>query len=349
MVTNEERIASHLQGAAAIRRWAAENIPLTESALGYDLFIKLGSDFLSGTPLDMKSVCRELPHPHKLVRQQLSKLVQAGFLVQQDSKPVQLLPTPRFSALLDAYVQESDRVFALRKSLRGQQLAITGAGDELQDLVERLYDHFHDLGWLYLHNFGSVCFLMTSLVCKVLRLHGYRAEAVSGHLEIVRASDQYVFKLGAEGGAKPGQIPGHAFCVLEDSLIVDFGLGSIRRAYHRDFPWGLACAYRPQAPILGGMVLGNGDTVTWRNDWQYPESAQEFAKFELLSDQLAARYPQAFGTEKPRQPRLGTAHDSSAMPLDGVPSDFSSLEAAVMKGAAPAVKSLLRSTFQQGR
>lgn len=372
MVTNVERIASHLQGAAAIHRWTVENVPFTESALGYDLFIKIGSDSLAGIALDMRKLCQGLPYPAKQIRQHIAKLVHAGLLIQQkteameagaaalsqqqepqpqqpppprqqvhghhqhaqqahhphpvqrphsltrhaDGLPILLATTPQFESLLSAYARESDRVYAVRKNLRDQQLVVADADAQLHDFVDQLYDHFHDLGWMYLHNFGAICFLMTSLVCLAARSHGYRARAMSGYVEVIRGTDAYRFTLGANAPVKPGQIAGHAFCILEESLIVDFGLGNLRRGYNRDFPWGVSCAYRPESPQMGTMLLANGDRVTWKDDWQYPETAAEFAKFETLAAQLVQRYTAAFGTED-HLPM--PTPDSSAMALDAVP------------------------------
>lgn len=315
------RIASHLQGAADIRRWAVENIPFTESMVGHDLFIKIGNDFVGGIPLELSRLCSELPHDDRHVRLEIARLIQSGLLVQAADGPGgsarTLVPTSRFVALLEAYARELDHVYAVRRNLRQEHLLVAAHRPELAAFAELLYDHFHDLGWLYLHNYGAICFLMATVVRNVAQLHGYRARTVSGYVEILRPHDGHRFQLGGKVHVGPGQIAGHAFCVIDESMIVDFGLGNLRRAYRRSFHWGLACPFELQPPVHGSLQLPNGETVTWKDDWKYPETEAEFAKFEPLAEEMAALYRHQFGTpEVQRAFTADAAPDSGAAPFD---------------------------------
>ncbi len=289
------RIASHMEGVAEVRRWLTANIPFTESTAGHDLFVKIGQYLLAGTPIDLNSLRRELPHTEKEIRIQLLKMMRAGLLQAQGSETQRhWVPTPRYLELLKAYTEELDHVYAVRSSLRQQQLRMAVPDAELTSFVELLFDHFHDLGWLYLHNFGAICFLMASLVQNVARLHGFRARTASGYVDVL-GSDQRIYQLGGKTHVGPGQIAGHAYCVVEEKIIVDFGLGNMRRAYRRDFPWGLACAYQPEGAIDGRMALPPGEHAMWKTDWCSPDTASEFAKFDLLAQQMSAQYGTYFG------------------------------------------------------
>ncbi len=289
------RIASHMEGVAEVRRWLTANIPFTESTAGHDVFVKIGQDFVAGSIIELKSLRRELPHTEKEIRIQLMKMVRAGLLLPQGSETQRTwVPTAKFLQLLKAYTEELDHVYAVRSNMRQQQLRMAVPNPELASFVELIYDHFHDLGWLYLHNFGAICFLMASLVQNVARLHGYRARAVSGYVDVL-GSDQRIYQLGGKMHVNPGQIAGHAYCVVEESIVIDFGLGNMRRHYRRDFPWGLACQYQPEGAIDARMALPPGEHAMWKTDWCSPDTESEFTKFELLAQQLAAQYGTHFG------------------------------------------------------
>jgi hypothetical protein len=80
---------------------------------------------------------------------------------------------------------------------------------------------------------------MSSLVRRVATAHGFKAKLGICHVAI--GSPIGSFLLGSPGYAAPGQIEGHAVCVIDDVVLVDFGLGNVRRNYRRNFYWTLAC------------------------------------------------------------------------------------------------------------
>lgn len=293
---HRERIASHLQGAADIRRWLAVNLPFTDSLVGHDVFVQVGKALASGRSAGIQALCAELPHPASAVQRELLKMVQAGLLVAGTSQRT-LAPTPRLLALVEAYADTLDHVYAPRLELR-RQLRL-GAADALQrELVERMYDHFHDLGWLYLHNFGAVCFMMASLVREVAQLHGHSARVASGYLDI-RGADSKIYQLGGPLLVLPGQIAGHAWCVIDECLLVDFGLGGLRRGYRRDFPWALACAWSGATTaegIVARLALPGDEEAIWRTDWVCPDTEAEISRYAPVARQLADHYAQCFGT-----------------------------------------------------
>jgi hypothetical protein len=292
-----QRVTSLLQGVADVRNWVVQHIPLTTSLVGYDLFLKLGNDFFLGQELELKSICQALPHPEECIRLQVRKMEEAGLVVEQASDSgagsSKLVPTQKFVALLDNYRKKFESLFILRKGLRDQQLLVSSRNPELGQFVESLYDHFYDLGWLYLHNFGGVCFLMASLVKRVAAAYGRQARVESGYVQISGPNVEYL--LGGKGYAAPGQIEGHAMCVIDDTLIVDFGLGNVRKGYRRNFYWALACEYQPRDNVLGTLPLATGEAVAWKNDWQSPDSGAELKKYEPAVEELFRVYASYFG------------------------------------------------------
>lgn len=282
-----------LQSVAKVRNWVAENIPLTDSLLGYDLFLKLGNDIIAGLPLDVDSIAAGLPHSRDDVGAQLQLMAQAELLVlgEVDGK-LEARPTQRFVALLDKYGRQLDRLFIVRDDLRKNQLQVSVSDPALAAFGQLLYDRVFDLGWLYLHNFGGACFLISSLANRIAIAHGYQSRVASCYVHV--ESGQGAYLLGAKGMAKPGQIDGHAVCVVDERMILDFGLGNVRKGYRRDFPWGLAADYRRQEHIMGATAIPGAETVIWKDDWQSPGSEEELARYaphlEDLFGQYAARF-----------------------------------------------------------
>lgn len=287
-----QRVTSLLQGIASARNWLMTHVPLTKSMAGYDLFLKVANDCTANQPIVLGALLADMRHPEAEVLDQLAKMVAAGLLAAQPGDVRSFLPTQRFLDLLRSFSKQFESLFILRKGLRDQQLLVVGADDALRDFAESLYDHFYDLGWFYLHNFGAACFLMASLVARVASGYGYRARVASCYVEIAKGEGRYM--LGAEGFAKPGQIDGHAVCILEESMLVDFGLGNVRRGYRRDFPWAIACEFNRQEAMIGGIAMPTGETVLWKDDWQSPDSAAELARYAPHLDELYAQYETYF-------------------------------------------------------
>jgi hypothetical protein len=291
-----QRVTSLLQGIAAARSWLIKHIPVTSSMAGYDLFLKTANDWTAGKPIELRALVDEMRHPEKVVLQQLAKMEAAGLLAEQpggsDPSARTYLPTEKFLGLLKSFSKQFESLFILRKNLRDEQLLVVTGDDVLRDFAESLYDHCYDLGWFYLHNFGAVCFLMASLVARIATGYGYRARVASCYVEIAR--DGKRFLLGAEGLAQAGQIDGHAVCILEEKLVIDFGLGNVRRNYRRDFPWAIACEYQRSDAFMGGIGLPSGEQIIWRDDWQSPGSAAELAKYAPHLDELYRQYESYF-------------------------------------------------------
>jgi hypothetical protein len=290
------RVPPILQSVAQVRNWVVENVPCADSLLGYDLFLKLGNDVVAGQPLQLSALAGGLPHGREQVAAQLHRLEQAGLLELTAGAGDELAvrPTSLFMRLLDQYSSAFESVFIVRQELRGRQLLVSATDAELAAFGRMLYDRVYDMGWLYLHNFGSVCFLMASIVRRLAEAHGHRARIASCYVDIRGEDSRYL--LGAQGFAKPGQIDGHAACVIDERVIVDFGLGNIRKNYRRDFPWGVVCDYRREGDVLGAMLAPGGTTVTWKDDWQSPGTEAELAKYAPHIEDLFANYAKRFAS-----------------------------------------------------
>jgi hypothetical protein len=284
------RVPPILKSVALVRNWLVENVPCTDSMLGYDLFLKLGNDFVAGQRLKLSALAQGLPYAAEEVAAQLRRFEEHGLVTLASDADDGLVVegTERFLALLDRYGRVFDAVFIVRGELRGQQLLVSSNQPELADFGRLLYDRMYDLGWLYLHNFGSACFLISSLARRLAELHGHRARIVSGLVEVENQGN--VFLLGGQGFAKPGQIDGHAVCVIDDALVLDFGLGNVRKSYRRDFYWGTIADYARDGAVFARMTLPDGVTMAWKDDWQSPDTDVELARYAPHIDELAAQY-----------------------------------------------------------
>jgi hypothetical protein len=273
-----------------VRNWLVENVPCTDSMLGYDLFLKLGNDFVAGQRLKLSALAQGLPYAAEEVAAQLRRFEEHGLVTLASDADDGLVVegTERFLALLDRYGRVFDAVFIVRGELRGQQLLVSSNQPELADFGRLLYDRMYDLGWLYLHNFGSACFLISSLARRLAELHGHRARIVSGLVEVENQGN--MFLLGGQGFAKPGQIDGHAVCVIDDALVLDFGLGNVRKSYRRDFYWGTIADYERDGAVFARLTLPDGVTMAWKDDWQSPNTEAELARYAPHIDELAAQY-----------------------------------------------------------
>ncbi|SDE15070.1 hypothetical protein SAMN05428966_107121 [Massilia sp. PDC64] len=284
------RVPPIIRSVALVRNWLVENVPCTDTMLGYDLFLKLGNDVVADQRLKLSALAQGLPYSAEAIAAQLRRFEEHGLLVlaSDAGDGLTVEATERFLALLDRYGRVFDTVFIVRGELRGQQLLVRSNHPELADFGRLLYDRMYDLGWLYLHNFGSTCFLVASLVRRLAELHGHQARIVSGQVAVENQGK--VFTLGGKGLAKPGQIDGHAVCVIDDALVLDFGLGSARKWYRRDFYWGTIADYQRDGDAFARLVLPDGVTMTWKDDWQSPDTEAELARYAPHIDELAAQY-----------------------------------------------------------
>jgi hypothetical protein len=292
------RVPPIIQGVAQIRNWVVENVPGADSMLGYDLFLKLGNDAVVGQPLSLATLAQGLPYPADAVADQLRRFEQHGMveLIQDADKGLTLRPTQRLFTLLDHYSLVFESKFIVRDELRSQQLLVQSEHLALAGLARILYDRMYDLGWLYLHNYGSTCFMMASLVRRLAELHGHKARIAVCYAEIERTLPEGIqrYSLGGKGFAKPGQIEGHAACVIDDALLVDFGLGTVRKHYRREFYWGAIGDYRRDGAAIARLALPGGDTMTWKDDWQSPHGDAELERCAAVLDGLVNQYLQRF-------------------------------------------------------
>lgn len=292
------RIPPIVQGIAQVRNWVVEHVPATDSMLGFDLFLKLGNDAVAGQPLQLSAFARGMPYSAEAISGHLQQFEQHGLVSLQQDADLGLVvrPTARFFSLLDNYSLVFESKFIVRDELRGQQLLLQSEHADLANLARILYDRVYDMGWLYLHKHGSQCFMMASLVRRLVELHGHQARVASCYVEIDKRLPDATrrFLLGGKGYAAPGQIEGHAAVVIDEKVLVDFGLGNVRKGLRSDFYWGAVADYRRDGPVLARVELAPDESMTWKDDWQAPEGPAELATCASQVEPVIAQYVERF-------------------------------------------------------
>lgn len=144
----------------------------------------------------------------------------------------------------------------------------------VSESIRRLYCDFRSLE--YFDRYGGSCFAMAALLSELLNAKGYSARVQPCYAVV--SYEEKNFFLGYKGYARPGQIDGHVVCVVDEKYIVDFGLGSIRKYFHKDFYRAIACEIKLDMPQLATLTLVNGARIEWRTDWISPQIEAELEK-----------------------------------------------------------------------
>jgi hypothetical protein len=284
-----QRITTMLQGVADLRHWVQDAIPLTETTVGYDLFLKIGQEYFSGHALHLDRIAATLPYPPDLVCAQFERMKGRGLIEQATPGAGAFAPTQLFLDMLAEYRLKFESLFIVRKNIRNDQL-LNRAGDAaLRTLADTIYDRFYDLGWVHSHALGSTCFLMATTLARAVRTHGHEARVIFGYVEVLRAPN-HRFLLGGRGFASPGQTDGHAMCLVDERTVFDFGLGNARRYFRRDFPWAMVADVRRDGCVLASLNTREGETVAWKDDWQTPQGADQIQRCEAEAEHLLAQY-----------------------------------------------------------
>lgn len=271
-----------------ISQWAEEVFGVGLGSGLVDALLWLRSSRTSG-PLTAASLAEHLHRPESEAVGIVRQLASHGLLDALAADEAAFRPTPRLDEVLHEMVERLDRSFVPRQALHRALLVCDVRDAALQDRVERLFDRFFDLGWLYLHNWASLCTVMATLVAKVLALEGLRTRVQLGRIAIAR--DGCTYDLGGPGTSAPGQFDGHVYCVLgDDEAIVDFGLGVVRRAFRRDTPWAVAVPCRREGPVLAMLEHARTGRMQWFDDWQSAAGRAELAQAQPIADELMQVY-----------------------------------------------------------
>lgn len=145
------------------------------------------------------------------------------------------------------------------------------ASESLSADLNQIYSDFVNLN--YFAEYGTYCIVMAVILGHILSNNGYRARIQSCYAKF--EVGEIDFLLGYKNISGPGQIDGHAVCVIDDKYLIDFGLGNARKSFSPQVPWAIACPLQETPDCIAQAKTQDGLLVSWRTDWSSPAVIQE--------------------------------------------------------------------------
>ena len=255
-----------LSTLSLLHNWVASRLPLGQHLASLTLFIGIGNAVGKNIALNRALLTAQGVLPANAAGEtMLAAYQQAGLLVQRetDSGP-ELMPTQRFRELMAEFERWHDANLVPRQHFR-RQLHADEIDSAHTELVQQIFDDFFDID--YLHLYGSACALMSSLVAAAAGLKGHRVRIQPCRATIMDESRDATFHLGRAGiKSSPGQVDAHAVCVIDDTVLVDFGLGVARREFSPALPWAVAARMVDGSACLAKAKLPSCHRIEWSAD-----------------------------------------------------------------------------------
>lgn len=253
--------AAAVQALRELSLWAERvfGLPLQHRLL--DVLSALGQ---AEAPISLAAMARATGLDQREVQAVAAALAQRGLAEHPagDGPATGLLPTPKLRQALAEFHDLVERAFVSRTALRESLLVNSVSHPVLAQRIERLFDRFFDLGWLYLHNWAGTCHVMAELVAQALRQQGHLTRVVWGEAAIHHG--KRLLHLGRAGSARPGQFDGHLFCIVDECALVDFGLGNVRQVFRRDAVWAVAADSSGNEAMLADVRHPLVGRMCWR-------------------------------------------------------------------------------------
>lgn len=179
---------------------------------------------------------------------------------------------------------------------------------------------FADLEYIgHIKKYGNCCLFISTLVQRLLQTQGYKAEIRI--CNAIAEKTERRFLLGGRRFSKPGQLATHVICVLNESVLIDFGLGNIRRDFDTDFFQAVVLPYTPHLEILSATEFDTETKLYYihdsmPDDYAEHQAAQESAvnaALRELSRYQANRFRYSLAKAfrnmglRPRLPKVKTA------------------------------------------
>lgn len=129
------------------------------------------------------------------------------------------------------------------------------------------------------------CFCMAGLVSRAFEDLGRKVEVLPCYAIAVR--DESYFLLGYKNIVKtPRQVDGHVVCLVDENILVDFGLKNIQRYGWPDFHAAVACETSPGRLFPTELCLDQRRKIIWRNDWVNPVTEKIMMDHEPVIEML---------------------------------------------------------------
>ncbi|MFO1160412.1 MAG: hypothetical protein U1E60_16355 [Reyranellaceae bacterium] len=124
-----------------------------------------------------------------------------------------------------------------------------------------------------LPTYSSYCYLVASVVVSLLTARGLGVRLFDCCVAMKDHGREFLL---GHGIARPGQINGHLACIVDDRVLVDFGLGAARKySPLRDVPQGVVCRLPASAEEAVSVHLPTGLDIEWRRGAMPPNREHE--------------------------------------------------------------------------
>ncbi len=160
------------------------------------------------------------------------------------------------------------------------------ASESLRLELNQIYTDLLNLH--YFEQYGTYCVVMAAVLGKILANAGYRTRMLSCYAKL--RAGRNTFLLGYKDISAPGQIDGHAVCVVNDQYLLDFGLGNARKYFSQQIPWAIAAPVTESSDQLAQVVLQKDVSISWRTDWSSPAVMQEASQLAPHLNSLLQKY-----------------------------------------------------------
>lgn len=157
--------------------------------------------------------------------------------------------------------------------------------------VERLFDEFFELEWIFDHRYGAASHVLASAAAALLERRGWPARVACCEAAVRKGTRTLHF--GVKDWAGQGQQHGHAVCLVGDALLLDFALADARRNFDRAFPWGIVTALRREEGQVAALDIAGHGRVRWSGE-EVMGPAQAM-KVATLVPRLLLEHAAAFG------------------------------------------------------
>lgn len=136
-----------------------------------------------------------------------------------------------------------------------------------QDIQDReastlILQIFADLEFLgVIKKYGTHCLFINTLLQRILSYEGYRVEIRTCNAIIDRENKR--FFLGSKEFTLQHQLATHVVCILDETFLIDFGLGNVRKGFDPDFVQAISLQIKPIADSLGEIRIGESTLLSY--------------------------------------------------------------------------------------
>jgi hypothetical protein len=133
------------------------------------------------------------------------------------------------------------------------------------------------------------CFCAAGFVAMAFTALGRQARVLPCYADVDRDNSHFLLGYPRQSCA-PEQVDAHVVTLVDERVLVDFGLRNVQRYAWPDFPGAVALNVAPGAVFPAELVIGIQRKISWRNDWENPETGKIMADHRLVIEALYGQF-----------------------------------------------------------